>query len=220
MDVSAAIAIIDAHGFEDTDTTQKLWAINDAIWEIDGMEPWPYLLQTANLDFDGTNPYPSNLPTNLNRVKWLTRLSDGEPIWPERIETVRSRYGASSVISQKGDPVLFYFVGQQLRFWPVPTAATGSVLLDYRAFQSAVTDTTLESGILMPGRYHTAWVNGALQRLYNADDDPELGAVKKQEMEDRVSKMRADLMQQQEMRSDVVLLTDPDELDVSAYLIP
>lgn len=220
MDVSAAITLINAHGFEDTDTTQKLWAINDAIWEIDGMEPWPYLLKTTNLNFDGTNPYPSNLPTDLGRVKWLTRLSDGQPIWPERIETIRSRYGASSVIGQSGDPQVFYFVGQQLRFWPVPTAASGSVLLDYRAFQAAVTDTTLESGILMPGRYHTAWLNGALQRLYNADDDPELGSVKKQEMEDRVLKMRMDLLQQQEMRSDVVLLTDPDELDVSAYLIP
>jgi hypothetical protein len=217
MNVSDAITVINNHGFEDTDDTQKMWAINDAIWEIDGMEPWPYLLKSTNLNFDGTNPYPSNLPTDLGRVKWVTRLSDGEPIWPERIETIRSRYGASSAIGQKGDPSVFYFVGQQLRFWPVPPSGTGTVLLDYRAWQPALTSTSLEAAILMPARYHSAWVAGALQRLYTADDDPELGSLKKQEMEDRVNKMRFDIMQQQEMRSDVVVLTDPEEIDPYTY---
>ena len=217
MDVSEGITVINAHGFEDTDTTQKLWAINDAIWEIDGMEPWPYLYKTVNLNFDGTNPYPSNLPTDLQKVKWLTRLSDGEPIWPERIETIRSRYGATSVIGQQGQPQSFYFVGQQLRFWPVPPAGTGAVLLDYRAVQAKVTDTTLEAAILMPARFHSAWVFGALKRLYDADDDPEQGAVKKADMEERVMKMRAELFPQQEMRSDVVVLTDPEEIDPYMY---
>lgn len=213
MDVSEAITVINNHGFEDTDDTQKMWAINDSIWEIDGMEPWPYLLKTVNLNFDGINPYPSNMPTDMARVKWVTFLSNGQPIWPERIESIRSRYGSSSTLGQLGNPTAFYFVGQQLRFWPIPTAGTATVLLDYRAWQTKLTTTSLEASILMPSRYHTAWVSGALQRLYTADDDPELGAVKKQDMEERVSKMRSDIMIQQEMRSDVVFLTDPDELD-------
>lgn len=219
MDVSEAITIINNHGFEDTDDTQKMWAINDAVWEIDGMEPWPYLLKSLNLNFDGTNPYPSNLPVDLARVKWATRLSDGNPIWPERIETIRNRYGSTALLAQTGDPQFFYFVGQQLRFWPIPNTSTGSVLLDYRAWQPKLTSTSVEANILMPVRYHSAWLSGALQRLYTGDDDPELGAVKKQEMEDRVSKMRSDLLIQQEMRSDVVVQTDPEDFS-DLYYIP
>lgn len=218
MDVSEAITVINAHGFEDTDDTMKMWAINDAIWEIDGLEPWPYLLKTLNLNFDGTNPYPSNLPTDLGRVKWLTRLSDGQPIFPERIETIRSRYGQSSIIGQSGAPEVFYFVGTQLRFWPVPPNGTSVALLDYRAFQPKLTTTSVEANILMPARYHTAWVFGALKRLYDGDDDPELGAVKNQDKEDRVAKMRADLLQQQEMRADVVFMTDNDDYTYEPWI--
>jgi hypothetical protein len=219
MNVSDAITVINNHGFEDTDDTQKMWAIQDAIWEIDGMEPWPYLLKSLDLNFNGTNPYPSNLPTDLARVKWATRYSDGDAIWPERLETFRMRYGNTSL--QSGAPQLFYFVGQQLRFWPVPPSGNAVVLLDYRAWQPVLTTVSTESAILMPARYHTAWVFGALVRLYNADDDPENASIKKQEMEDRVGKMRADLLQQQEMRSDVVIVTDPeDDLAYGPYWLP
>lgn len=220
MDVSEAITIINNHGFEDTDDTHKMWAINDAVWEIDGMEPWPYLLKSLNLNFDGTNAYPSNLPTDLARVKWATRLSDGATILPERIETIRERYGSSAFMATTGQPEVFYFVGQQLRFWPIPNAASGVVLLDYRAWQPKLTSVSVEADILMPVRYHTAWLNGALQRLYTGDDDPELGAVKKQEMEDRVQKMRADLLIQQEARADVVVQTDPEDYRSDLYWLP
>ena len=195
-----------------------MWAINDAIWEIDGLEPWPYLLKSVNLNFDGTNPYPSNLPTNMARVKWVTNLNSGEAIWPERIETIRLRIGKD--IARTGEPGVFYFMGQQLRFWPTPPAATGSILLDYRAWQPALTSASLEADILMPYRYHTIWVLKALVKLYNADDDPELAAVKQAEADEKFQKMRMDLSVQQEMRADRIYTLDPDEISNDSFWIP
>ena len=216
MNVSDGITIINNHGFEDTDGTQKMAVINDTIWEIDGSEPWPYLLKSATLNFDGTNPYPSNLPTDFAKVKWLTDLTTGATVWPERIETVRARYGSD--INQAGDPQVCYFLGNQLRLWPVPPNSTGRFLLDYRAWQTVLTDQSVASDILMPVRYHMLWVIGALVRLYAMDDDPELSAVKKQEFDMRLAKMRMDLFVQQEMRADRIYPLDTDEIDWPFWL--
>lgn len=218
MNVADGITIMNKHGFEDTDDTQKMWAINDAIWEIDGMEPWPYLLKSVNLNFDGTNPYPSNVPSDFAKVKWITDLSSGDAIWPERIETIRLRIGKD--ITRTGSPGVFYFMGQQLRFWPIPPVGTGTILLDYRAWQPALTTASVEADILMPARYHTAWVYGALVKLYGADDDPELASVKKAERDEKVAHMRMDLFVQQEMRADKVYTLDPDEISNDSFWIP
>ncbi|HEY6020438.1 MAG TPA: hypothetical protein VIY48_11170 [Candidatus Paceibacterota bacterium] len=209
MNVLDGITILNNHGFEDTDETQKMAFINDTIWEIDGMEPWPYLYKSVNLNFDGTNPYPSNLPTDFAKVKWITDLTTGSSIWPERIETIRSRIGKDFAMA--GDPNVFYFLGNQLRLWPVPPSSTGRFLLDYKAVQPTLTSASAEAAILMPARYHMLWVIGTLARLYNMDDDPELASVKKAEFDERVTKMRMDLFAQQEMRSDQIYMTDPDE---------
>jgi hypothetical protein len=212
MNVSDIITVLNNHGFEDTDSTQKLFAINNAIWDFCQREPWPFLIKSLGLNFDGTNPYPSNMPADFKAVDWITDTVTGESIWPERLSTIRDRYGAQ--MSTTGAPFSFYFVGTQLRLYPVPPATIGRFLLDYHAWQQPLLDTSLEAAVIIPPRYHEVIVDGALQRLYKMDDDPELGAVKQQDFENRIQAIRSDAFSQQYVRGDRIYTLDIDELDV------
>jgi hypothetical protein len=206
VNVSDMLTDINGHGFQDTSDTDKVALINDTIWDVGSREPWPFLTKSVNLNFDGTNPYPTNMPVDFRAVQWLADLSTGEAIWPERLETVRDRY--SSTTTPVDTPFLFYFVGEQLRLYPTPPASIGRFLLDYYAVQVAVTSSTLEASILMPPRHHRVYVLGTLAKLYSREDDNDLAAQKMQEYEQRLERMKEDFFRKQYMRPDRVFVTD------------
>lgn len=203
------------HGFSDETTGRKVAMLNDTLWDIESRGNWPWLEKTATLDFDGTNPNPTNIPTDFKTVLWLYDNTNGTTIWPERWSTIRDRHG--NQINQVDNPVSYYFVGSQLRLWPVPVASTGRFQLDYQAAQTAITETSPESALLLPPQHHRVVVLGALWRLYKMEDDPENGAMFQQDYEDRIKRMADDLYTRQLQRADQIFVIDEDDEYLNLY---
>lgn len=209
MTVADMLADINSHGFTDTPDTQKLILLNDTIRDVNSRERWPFLVKTTNLNFDGSSPTPTNVPSDMRAVKWITDLTTGQTIWPERDDTIFNRYG--NQLTMVDIPFAFYFVGTALKFYPIPPAATGRYQLDYWAVQSAVDASTSESSILMPPQHHRVYTLGTLAKLYSQEDDNDLASQKFQEFEARINTMRFDLFNQQTMRQDHIFVIDEDD---------
>lgn len=205
-DISEIITELNAHGFEDTDEIQKLSVLNDTLWDIESREIWPFLEKTVALNFDGISPAPSNLPSDFRAVLWLVDTSDGRTIWPEKLQTVRDRYG--SQLGLVADPFIYYFLGSSLRLYPTPGASTGRFQLDYIATQPKVNAATLEAAIYLPKRHHRVITVGALWRLYKQEDDPENAIQHQTDYENRILRMREDLFRRQYQRADQIFVID------------
>lgn len=217
MDVANIITELNNHGFTDTADDQKMFILNDTIWEVEAMEPWPFLEKSVALSVDGINPNPTNWPTDVKQVKFLADTTVGTAIWPERVETVRDRYALDFLTASNSNPFLYYIWGNELRFYPIPPAATGRFYLDYIATQPVLTSDSVEANILMPPRHHRVYTLGTLYKLYALEDDLQNAQAFQSMYNDRVQLMREDLMRKQFQRPDIVFMTDADD-DPEYYL--
>lgn len=209
MNVSDIFTELDNYGFEDTDTTARMNAINETLWDIESREPWPFLEKTIALNTNGTSPTPTNMPTDFNKVIWLYDLTQKVSLWPQRLSTIRDSHGFE--VGTVGEPTSYYFVGNTLKLFPVPSASTGRFQLDYFATQPALTDTSVEADILLPVRHHWAILLGTLYRLYMKEDDPENAAAFNQSFENRLLIAREDLFRRQYQQSDRIYVIDEDD---------
>jgi len=210
MDVSEILSELVDHGFEDTSTERKMAKINDAVWDIESREPWPFLEKTLALNFDGASPTPTNMPTDFKTTLWIYDNTNGVTIWPERLSTIRDRYG--NQITQVSDPASYYFIAGQIRLYPVPPSSAGRFQLDYIATQPELTENSLQASILLPTRHHQVIVLGALWRLYKMEDDPENGNMFQTDYENKIQQMHEDLFRRQYQRSDQIFVVDEDDL--------
>lgn len=209
MNVSDIFTELDNYGFQDTDTTARLNAINETLWDIESREPWPFLEKTVALNTSGASAVPTNMPTDFSKVLWIYDNTTGVSLWPERLSTIRDSHGME--LSTVGTPTSYYFVGPSLRLFPMPPAATGRFQMDYIASQVKVTDTTVEASILLPPKHHWAILLGTLYRLYMKEDDPENAGTFKQDYENRLLIAREDLFRRQYQRSDRIYVIDEDD---------
>lgn len=209
MTVDEILTQLNNAGFEDTDDAEKLNQINDTLWDIESRALWPFLEKTVALDFDGSSPTATNMPADFKAVMWLHDITNGITIWPERLSTIRDRHG--SQIAVVSDPVSYYFLGNSLRLFPVPSASTGRFQLDYVASQPELNEASAEADILLPPRHHQVITLGALWRLYEIEDDPEQGAVFNERYEGRIARMSEDLFRRQYQRADQIYIIDEDD---------
>jgi hypothetical protein len=218
MTVADMQAELSQHGFGDIDSSQQLRVINDTLWNIVGRDKWPFREKTIALNFDGISPVPSNLPTDFRQVSYIADTTTGEAVWPERIETIRDRFSTNMTVVQ--DPaVFFYFIGSQIRFYPIPAASVGRYQLDYIARQPALTLASVDTDILIPIEYHRVIVLGALYKLYLMNDDTENVPLFQSDFENGIGQMREELMRRQYMRPDQIFVTDEsDEWDSTPFL--
>ena len=197
------------HGFTDTSITRKVALINDTLWDICAREPWPFLEKSAVLTFDGTSPVPTNQPADFRAVLSLVRADTGDPLDPERYDVMRRKYGQT--LLSPGQPVAYYFLNSAINIYFVPSSGN-TLNLEYLCNQPEVTQTTSEAGILIPPQFHRTVVLGSLYKLYDMDDDFDIGASFQQQYEDRILKMRNQLWQQQFDRPDRIYGIDDFDL--------
>lgn len=210
MTVAEILEELVAYGFEDTSTETKLRKINTTLWDIESREPWPFLEKTVALNFDGSSPTPTNMPSDYKATLWLYDNTNGMSLWPERSSTIRGRFG--NVITQVSDPFSYYFIGNTLKLYPVPPAATGRYQLDYIATQPEVDETTVEAGIMLPVRHHDAILLGTLWNLYKMEDDPENGNMFQIDYENKIQSMHEDIFRRQYQRADQIFIVDEDDI--------
>lgn len=198
------------HGFTDTSTATKVRMLQDAIWEIEGMFPWPFLETSITLTFDGSSPLATNFPANFRNALKLKDVQRGVVLDPTTFSDLDDMVGTQ--LSQVAVPRVYYPEAEKLKLWPVPPAST-TVLLRYLRWSDAISSGSAESAILLPPRYHRVVVIGALVRLYDMEDDPELAMRFQGQLDARIDRIKEDLFRKQYDRPEYVRVLDPDSWD-------
>jgi hypothetical protein len=219
MNVSDMISDLDDHGFADVSSTRKVAILQDTIWQIEGIKPWPFLVATWSLTFDGVNAAPSNWATLTPAFRATMRLRDmsnGRKLAPVRGEEADDRMGLQT--AQGGDPQIYYFEGSNMKVWPIPPSGRTMNLRGTR-WSDPISTSTLENQLLIPKYFHRGLiVNGALQRLYAMEDDTELAPVFQNYQSAAMDLATEVLFKQQYDRMDHVKVTDSDSWDYGDFV--
>lgn len=212
-DVPTLISALGDYGFADNTDTEKVRALQGAIWAIERLRPWPFLEASLDLNFDGASPTPTNMPAQWKatlRAKWY---ATGKRIKPVRLDDLEDILGTSSDYTLVDAPSMYYVEGGVLKFWPIPPVGTGTAKLRYLQWSAAITSTSVESAILIPPRHHEVVMFGALTRLYDKEDDPELAVRFEQQYQQALNDMVEDLFHQQFDEPDFIRVLDPNDWD-------
>lgn len=210
MDMAGFISLLNDHGFEDTSSTRKVEAINDAQNDIAGREPWPFLEKEIDLTFSGSSGVATNLPADLRAVLQLVNKATGATISPSRNDDWTKWF--IMYANDVADPFTFYFVGNQMRLHPKPPASTLARLL-YISTPATLIDVSPESAFVIPPRHHRAIAYVALSNLYSMEDDQENALDFTNKAEKRIQEMRSDLWQRQFQSPDFIHIVDYDDFD-------
>lgn len=214
MDVTDMISELNDHGFTDTTSSRKVSMLNDALWDAASRWPWPFLETSLDLNFNGASAIPTNLPSNLGPVIDVVDVSNQNyRLDPKTVDDL-DRTGTD--YTTVGPAQTYYFIGNSLYLWPIPPATTGGIRLRYYKVPAALTDTTLSAAIEWPVRHHRVLVLGALYRLYDLEDDPELSARFQQHYETRLQQMLQDVFMRQYDRTEYVRVDADFDLDFYA----
>lgn len=210
--------ILDAlsdYGFTDTTTTRKMEKLNSTIFDITTREPWPFMEDTVDLNFDGSNPTPTNLPSDFQADLDLWDLSNGRKLQPMRLQEADARVNLA--LMQSGTPLYYYFIGRKLMLAPIPPAGTATHRMRYIKIHPTVQQTDPESAILVPVEHHEVVLLGTLVKLYDMEDDTDLSVRFQQLYEKAYQDMRGALWMRQYDRPDHIVVTDPFDYDYDYY---
>lgn len=207
------ISALGDHGFADTTVTAKVREIQNAIWQIEATNQWPFLETVLNLNFDGSSAVPTNLPSagTWRASLRMKDLGTGRRITFSRLDDFEDMVGTNQ--AQSGSPSLYYFEAGQLKLWPVPPSGSGTVKWTYTRVSPEITENTTESGILIPKAHHELIVVKALAKLYRMEDDLELSQFFEGASQELQLRMQDDVMRQQLDQPDFIRVIDADEYD-------
>lgn len=202
------VTALGSYGFSDTSEADKLGALNDTYYDLLSREPWPFLEKTITLTFSGSSAIATNFPTDFRAALSAVDSETGLRLLPYRLDEFRTKYQTHS--DETGNPVLYYFVADSLRVWPIPDSDV-TVVLDYLHSPVEIDASTEEADIIVPKRFHRVLLFGAVAQLYDMEDDPELAAKAEQRYENRILEMRSELWARQYDRPDTIEVVEPDD---------
>jgi hypothetical protein len=172
------IAELDDHGFTDSTEERKLAVINSAIWDVCTRENWGFLEAAVTLSFDGTTGVAVEMTgpdpdiADVRVVLWAQCTGDNSRRLSHiRLDDWLERYLNAD---DSGVPRFFYFIANEMTFWPTP-AATDEIVLYYIKVPPAIDADSTEADIILPADMHRELiVNGALYKLYAMEDDTDI----------------------------------------------
>ena len=209
MDVSDMIDDLGDHGFTDTSTATKVRILQDTIWEIESLRPWPFLDTEITLTFAGSSASASNFPSNFKAALQLKDVATNTVLVPiDESDLERNGYD----LTQNGTPRVYYPSASVLKVWPRPTASD-TIRMRYIRSSAAINSSSVEADILIPARHHRLIVLGALVRLYDMEDDPELAARFQGHYEMRLQRIVDEIFRKQYDRPDFIRVDDADSWD-------
>lgn len=210
MTVQDIIDELNDHGFTDTSTARKVALINDTVWDICSREPWPFLEESIDLTFDGSSAIPTNWPTDFRAALVLVDPSNGSLLEPKRLDALEKE--SAEDIDTVDTPTAYYFVGNQLRLFPVPNDGT-TIRMRYLRLHPTLTSSSGAADILIPAQHHRAISLGALYKLYDMEDDFDISQRFQGEYESRLASMRSELWMRQYDRPDRIFDVDTEMLE-------
>jgi len=211
MDYAALSAAFDDHGFTYVSSTRKVAWINDIVADICSREPWPFLEASLTLTFDGSSATPTNLPTNLKSVLSVVDPTTGISLMPLRLDEFEKHHQTDS--EDIGTAQQYYFdTSRSLKVWQIP-AATTTLRMKYLKYHALLTSSSVEADILIPSQHHAVIQDGCLWKLHRMEDSMSTASSFKQDYENRLVQMRAEIWARQYDRPDHIQILDSDFYD-------
>jgi hypothetical protein len=192
-------AALREEGFEYLSTTKALRYINDAyLLDICEEEDWPFLEATA----EGAAPLEISDLRAVESVIDSTQEVELRPL--DRRHIVAD---VDTNLTTVGTPAYYYLTeGKTVNVYPISTTDTLKV-----RYWKVPTELSGTASPLLPTRFHSLIVDGAVARAYENSDDHELRQVKEEVFQARLARMRESLgLPHRDGPDTYVELTDPE----------
>jgi hypothetical protein len=187
--VSNILTDLDNYGFSGYDSTTKLRVINRVYKRVCRLENWPFMdkIFTSVNTVAGTATLPT--VTGLNKIISCINTTTGWHLRPMRDEEIRKNFPDD--LTEQGEPVWYYLVGNTVYLYPVPDTVYA---LDLHGNQT-VTELAANDSvtILIPDDHREVLLFGAAAMLARFDDDHEGAQAHYADFKDRLNDMRADV---------------------------
>jgi hypothetical protein len=194
-------AMLERRGFDYLEATDLGQYLNDAyLLDICEDEDWPFLEETV----EGTAPLTI---ADLRTIEYVIDTTIDRQLYP----LLRGRLvnDHSTDLTEAGSPANYYTTALDT-INVFPSSATDQLLVRYWRVPSALSGTDEP---LLPSRFHTLIVDGAVVRAYEDSDDYELGEAAKTRFDQRLHAMRDSLgMLQHDAPDDYIVVEDPASL--------
>ena len=179
------IATIRNHGFSDADEATLTDLLNDAYEDIWTREGWPFKEAEASVTVAEGDDTPT-MPTDFGKVLAVgddTNSTELEFWRPDQLQL--QTIGA---LTATGQPLIYYFLGNTFKLYPVPDAGYTLTLKYIKKFTPLANDTDVPD---LPNN-HRLVVLGALASAYDMEDDTDLAIRFEQRFENRLLRVRED----------------------------
>ena len=185
-----------ARGFKHLGSRRAQY-LNDAyLLDIAEGEDWPWLEETK----EGTAPLSIG---DLRTVEYVLDVSSGtEKLAPLLKDRITDDWNPD--LTQTGTPSLYYITqGKTVNVFPV---AANKLQVKY---WKVATELSGEEEPLLPKRWHSLIIDGAVSRAYENSDDLELAVASGERFQARLQLMRDSLLNpQRDSSDDYVVIED------------
>lgn len=165
MLASEMIQEVKDHGFDGIADASILEFINDAYFIFCAKEPWPFLEKSSALTTDGAGKVTT--PTDIRSILILVDTTNGNTLFPKRLDTLTQLF--SKELAKTGNAIWYYFIGDSLYLFPIPTGVAYTARYLLRPTALATTDAPI-----FDSNFHRLLVMGANKRCAVITDDIEL----------------------------------------------
>lgn len=207
MNLGDMIIEMQDHGFEDSSPDTLTGFINDAYYDICSRQPWPFLEALATVN-TVANQVTLDVPADFDKAIRLVIDSEAARLEPARADDIYSRFNGA--LTDTGLPVAYYFVGNEVRLYPIPDAAYTITLYYLKVPAALATNTDTP---ILPTKHHRAIVLGALVAAYRMEDDPGNADVFEAQFEKRLATMAEDVWKKQYDRPDHIYTLYENDTD-------
>lgn len=213
MTVQEMLDEMDDHGFSDVAVTRKLQFLNRVYKSICARQKWPFLeTELVNTVSAGTTAITiaADWRETLKLSVYSGSQTDITSLRPEQFEYLRDHFGDLESTSARGRPIYYYFEGNAISLYPIPDQ-TYSVIHEYLKRPASLVQADIETAILVPPDHHDVLVLGTLSKLYKMEDDSDLAADFKNDFNEALFFMTADVLIRQSDKPEHIYYTEPDE---------
>jgi len=188
-----------ARGFNNLGARTEQYLQDSYLLDICEGELWPFLEETK----EGAAPLTISDLRTVSYVLDLTNVEKLEPLIKPRVTDE-----LSVDLTETGTPSVYYITkGTTVNVYPV---ATDTLQVTYFKVPKELSGSEEP---LMPKRWHSLIIDGAVARAYSNSDDFELAQAARGEFEQRLQLMRESLLNpQMDAPDDFLVVEDPARL--------
>jgi hypothetical protein len=200
VNLEALVIEFKARGFTHVGSRAENY-VNDAyILDICEAADWPFLEATT----EGKAPLEI---TSLSAVRYVIDVTQEVKLVPLKQDRITDDYSVN--LAELGSPSFYYLeAGDTVKVYPANT--TDTIQVAYWKTASRLTGTETP---LIPERFHSLIVDGAVARAYENSDDYELAVAAKDRFNARLQSMQESLTDlQHDGPDDHIVVTDPAAL--------